>query len=138
MEHGDRIYDAVILNEPYLEWVKRRKKTIETRMRRLNLSGDTIFCCDKGRSAGSKNAGKAVCMAFVEPCRPMTDEDMEAACIENVPGRMAFPLSNLRHFSYDFNFIDYAITKNWQGVFKLKIPEFVTIFPAGYEHGLAL
>jgi hypothetical protein len=123
----DRVYNAIILNEPYADWVKTGKKTIETRMRRLNLKGDTVFCCDKGLSKGSKNAGKAICLVEVLDSRPMEDEDAEAACIENIPGRVAFPLTNLRHFSYDFNFTDYAITRNWQGVFKIRIPDFVQI-----------
>jgi hypothetical protein len=124
----DRVYNAIILNEPYAGWVKTGKKTIETRMRRLSqLSGDVIICCDKGKSADSKNAGKAICLVYVKFYRVMVESDVEEACIENAVGRWAYPLTNLRHFSYDFNFTEYAVTKNWQGVFKVRIPDFVQI-----------
>lgn len=121
---------AIILNEPFAQYVKDGVKTIETRMKAFKHRGDIIICCDKGKSAGSKNAGKAICIVNVTDCRPMKDEDERAACIANVPGRYAYPLSNLRHFSYDFNFTDYAVTKNWQGIFTIEIPEFVKIITA--------
>lgn len=126
-----RVYNAIVLNEPYAGYVKEGKKTIETRMRNLSkLVGDIIICCDKGKSKDSPNAGKAICIVNSEGGRPMKDEDAEAACIQNIPGRIAYPLKDLRHFSYEFNFIDYAVTKNWQGIFQLQIPDFVEIIPA--------
>jgi hypothetical protein len=125
---ADRIYNAIILNEPYASKVKDWVKTVETRMRNLSkLVGDIVICCDNGKSAGSPNAGKAICIVNSEGARVMVDEDAEAACIENVHGRYAYPLSDLRHFSYDFKFTDYAITKNWQGIFQIRIPDFVEI-----------
>jgi hypothetical protein len=125
----DRIYSAIILNEPYAEYVRTGKKTIETRMRRMIPDGYIIICCDKGKSKRSSNAGKAICLVKVVGCRPMKDEDVVAACIENVPGRYAFPLQNLFHFSYNFSFTDYAVTKNWQGIFRLRLPDFVNLIP---------
>lgn len=127
----DRVYNAIILNEPYASKVKERIKTIETRMRRLSkLVGDIVICCDKGKSAGSQNAGKALCIVTSEGARIMTDDDEKAACIECVSGRYAYPLKDWRYFSYDFKFTDYAITKNWQGIFQIRIPDFVTIIPS--------
>ena len=108
---------------------KRHTETIETRMRRFSHLGDIIICCDKGKSAGSKNAGKAICLVNIVECRTMTEDDVEAACIECVPGRKAYPLKDLRHFNYNFNFTDYAVTKNWQGIFMLRIPDFVIVTP---------
>jgi len=132
----NREYNAIILNEPYANYVKQGKKIIETRMRRLSkLYGDIVICCDKGKSKGWKNYGKAICIVNVMGARPMEDRDAEAACIENAPGRYAYPLQNLRHFSYDFNFTDYVVLEpgkknaNWQGVFKIRIPDFVEIIP---------
>lgn len=132
-----RVYWALILNEPFAGWVKEGKKTIETRMRLMSkLVGDVVICCDKGKSVGSPNFGKALCIVSVAHGRPMIDEHIKYACIENAPGRYAYPLSNRRLFSYDFNFSDYAIIQpgkrnaNWQGLFQLRIPDFVTIIPA--------
>ncbi len=132
----ERIYNAIILNEPYAGWVKEGKKTIETRMRLMTkLIADIIICCDKGKSVGSPNFGKALCIVNVAMGRPMGDEDAGDACIANFPGRYAYPLSNLRLFSYDFNFSDYAVIQpgkrnaNWQGIFQIRIPDFVQIIP---------
>lgn len=122
------ILNAIILNEPYANFVKQGIKTIETRMRNLSkLKGDIVICCDKGKSKGSYNSGKAICIVKSEGARAMVDQDATAACIGNAPGRYAYPLSDLRHFSYDFNFVDYAVTKNWQGIFQIRIPDFVEI-----------
>lgn len=123
---------AIILNEPYAGYVKEGKKIIETRMRLFTFTGDIIICCDKEKSKASKNAGNCLCIVHWDKGRPMTDEDIEGACIENVPGRYAFPLSNRRLFSYDFKVKDYAIGQdgrkpNWQGIFSVQIPDFVKI-----------
>jgi hypothetical protein len=135
----DRIYNAIILNEPYAGMVKTGEKYIETRMRLLSkFVGDFIICCDKGKSKGSKNFGKALCIVDVQSGRPMKDEDTEGACIENAPGRYAYQLLNRRLFSYDFNFSDYSViptgkkNPNWQGVFQVRIPDFVEIIPANH------
>lgn len=122
-----RIYPAIILNEPYAGYIKLQIKTIETRMKKFSHRGDIVICCDKGKSAGSENAGKALCIVDVYDVRPMVDGDAAAACIGNVPGRYAYLLRNWRWFSYDFLIKDYAVTKNWQGIFQLRIPDFVSI-----------
>lgn len=132
----EKLYSAIILNEPYAGKVKDGIKTIETRMRLYSkLIGDIVICCDKGKSVGSPNFGKALCIVNFESGRPMKDEDAEAACIENAPGKYAYPLSDFRYFSYDFNFSDYVVVPpgkrnaNWQGIFQIRIPDFVTITP---------
>jgi hypothetical protein len=125
-----RTYNAIILNEPYADKVKQRIKTIETRMKRLNLIGELIICCDKGKSKHSKNAGKALCIVTVTECRSMTESDQVAACIECVPGRIAFPLTNWRYFSYEFSFTDYKVGGSCQSIFQLRIPDFVEIIPS--------
>lgn len=135
-----RVFNAIILNEPYAGYVKEGKKTIETRMRNLSkFIGDFIICCDKGKSKGSQNFGKALCIVGVDYGRPMTDAMEGEACIENAPGRYAYPLFNRRLFSYDFNFSDYAIipigkkNPNWQGIFQVRIPDFVEIITVSNE-----
>lgn len=121
------ILPAIILNEPYASYVKEGKKTTETRMRLLTFTGDIIICCDKEKSKFSKNAGNCLCLVHWEAGRLMTEEDVEFACIECVPGRYAFRLSNRRLFSYDFKFSDYVVNKNFQGIFSVRIPDFVKI-----------
>jgi ASC-1-like (ASCH) protein len=122
-----RIYNAIVLNEPYAEFVKQKIKTIETRMKKSIPVGDIIICCDGNKSKNSKNAGKAICIVHVDERREMTKEDELDACIEYVPKRIAFPLSNWRYFSYDFKFTDYKVGGSYQSIFQVKIPDFVQI-----------
>lgn len=120
------VYNALILNEPYASMVKVRKKTTETRMKMFKYRGDLVICCGATNSTGS-NAGKALCIVDFYDGRPMTKEDEIAACIECVEKRIAYPLRNWRYFSYDFAFKDYYISGAYQGIFQIRIPDFVTI-----------
>lgn len=120
------IYNALILNEPYASMVKSKEKTIETRMKMFKYRGDLVICCGATNSKGP-NAGKALCIVDFYDGRPMTKEDEAAACIECVEKRIAYPLRNWRYFSYDFKFSDYRVRGPYQGIFQLRIPDFVTI-----------
>ncbi len=123
---------AIVLNDypgkHYASWVAEGLKTIETRSRLFNFTGDMVICC--GAKSVTENAGNALCIVHFEKGRPMLDSDAEAACIENAPGRIAYPLNNLRNLSYKFKFTDYAVKKNYQGIFSVRIPDFVKIEPA--------
>lgn len=125
MDEQSRIVRALVLNEPYASKVMQGIKTLETRMKKFSYTGDLVICM--GNENDSECAGKAICMVHFGEGRPMKDEDAEAACIENAPGRIAYPLTDLRHFSYNFKFTDYAVMKNYQGIFSVRIPDFVTI-----------
>lgn len=123
---------ALVLNDypgkHYATWVKEGIKTLETRGKLFSYTGDLVICC--GNKSVTPNAGKALCIVHFGKGRPMEDDDAVAACIENAPGRFAYPLTDLRHFSYDFKFTDYAVKKNYQGIFSVTIPDFVQIKPA--------
>lgn len=130
----ERIYSALILNDyaeaPYAEWIKAQKKTIETRMgRQFKYRGDLVICCGASNSVG-KNAGKALCIVDLYDARPMIEEDVEAACIEWDANRKSHLLRNWRYFSYEFAFKDYYVSGPYQGIFQLRIPDFVKIIPA--------
>jgi hypothetical protein len=130
-----RIYSALILNDypgrPYAEWVKTQKKTIETRMgRQFNYRGDLVICCGATNSVG-KNAGKALCIVDLYDARPMIEEDVKAACIEWDADRRVHLLRNWRYFSYEFAFKDYKVSGPYQGIFKIRIPDFVEILSTG-------
>lgn len=120
---------ALVLNDypekHYATWVKDGIKTLETRGKKFSYTGDLVICC--GNKSVTNNAGKALCIVHFGEGRPMVDEDANSACIENAPGRIVYPLTDLRHFSYDFKFTDYAVKKNFQGIFSVKIPDFVKI-----------
>jgi hypothetical protein len=131
---SERIYNAIILlDEPggphYATWVERQKKTIETRMRNIVPAGDIVICC--GSKSMTANRLKALCIVEVGKGRPMTPEDEPAACIECVPGRVAFPLSNWRYFSRKFEFSKRIVSGSFQGIFQISIPEDITISENG-------
>jgi len=112
-------------NKHYATWVEEGIKTLETRGKTFTYTGDLLICC--GGKSCTPNAGKALCIVHFGKGRPMEDKDEEAACIENAPNRIAYPLTDLRHLSYKFKFSDYAVKKNFQGIFSVAIPDFVKI-----------
>lgn len=123
------ILPALVLNDyegkHFATWVEEGIKTIETRTgRRFTHTGDLLICC--GAKSVTANAGKALCVVNFGKVRKMQDEDEKAACIENHPKRYAHDLTELRKLSYKFKFTDYAVKKNYQGIFSVRIPSFVT------------
>ena len=127
-----KIFKALILNDypgaPYAEWIKRGEKTIETRYRKFNYTGDIVICCGKTNSVG-KNAGKAICIVELWKIRPMKKSDEEAAGVRYDPAIKSFLLRNWRHFSRDFEFAPQRISGAWQSLFEIKIPGDVQIIP---------
>lgn len=125
------ILPAIVLNDyegaHYATWVEEGVKTIETRMRTFSFTGDILICC--GAKSVTPNARKALCIVHMGAGRPMEDKDVKAACIENAPGRIAYDLTNRRLLSYKFKFTDYGVKKkqNFQGIFYVRIPDFVKI-----------
>ena len=129
------ILPALILNDyadaPYAEWVKTGKKTIETRMNRLfSHRGDIVICCGKTNSVGI-NAGRALCIVDIYKGRPMANNENEikAACIGWDINRKSLLLRNWRHFNDDFVFMPFVVNRNFQGIFSLNIPSYITIIP---------
>lgn len=123
-------YDAIVLNdyggkENYATFVHDGLKTLETRMKMFNFKGDTIICC--GNKSVTKYAGLAICIVHFGKGRPMTDEDAKAAMIHNSPGRIVYPLTNLRHFSKKFMFSKRKVSGSFQGIFQITIPDGIEI-----------
>jgi len=123
------VLPALILNDypgaHYATWVQEGKKTLETRMRRFSHIGDLVICC--GGKSVTENAGKALCVVHFGEGRAMVKDDEKGACIENVPGRIVYPLTNLRYFSRQFEFAPNAVKKNFQGIFSIQIPTEIKI-----------
>lgn len=126
----ERIYKAIVLvDEPgarhFATWVEQQRKTKETRMRDIIPEGDIVICCSS--KSMTKNREKALCIVHVGKGRPMTSEDEIEACIESVPGRIAYPLSNWRYFSRKFKFSKRIVDGTFQGIFRIRIPDDVEI-----------
>lgn len=125
-----RIYQAIILlDEPggrhFATWVEFHVKNIETRMKYMIPQGEVVICCSNGSMTANK--GKALCIVTVGKGRPMTTDDEKGACINAIPGRVAYPLSNWKMFSRKFPFTKYKIDGTFQAMFTIEIPEDVCI-----------
>lgn len=126
-----REYNAIVLiDEPagrhFATWVEKQIKTKETRMRDIVPEGDIVICC--GEKSMTANRKKALCIVHVGKGEKMTVDDEKEACIESVPGRIAYPLSNWRYFSRKFTFAKRRISGSYQSIFQISIPEDVEIF----------
>src|SRR5258705_9265870 len=115
-------YNALVLNDyefekHYATWVYEGKKTLETRMKMFKYLGELIICC--GGNSVTRNAGLAICMVEFGKGRPMVDEDAPAAMIGNAPGRIVYPLTNLRHFSKKFMFSKRKVSGSFQSIFQI-------------------
>jgi hypothetical protein len=85
---------ALTLKEPWAGFVYSGKKTIETRTWATAYRGDLLICAAaKPRTSLS---GKALCIARVVDCRPMTKADESLACCAIYPGAWAWILEDIR------------------------------------------
>lgn len=126
----DREFNAIVLvDEPggthYATLVEERKKSIETRMKNMIPEGDIIICC--GANSMTRNRLKALCIVHVAKGRPMTKADEEQACIECVPGRIAYDLSNWRYFNRKFIFAKTKVRGSFQSIFTIRLPKDVEL-----------
>lgn len=128
------IIKALILNdygpnEDYATYVYKGLKTIETRMGRLfSHRGNIVICKGATKSVG-ENRGMALCVVNIFDGRMMLKSDEKSACIKWHPERRALLLKDWSYFSEKFKFTDYAINKNYQGIFEIDIPDFIKLIP---------
>jgi hypothetical protein len=126
----ERIYKALILNDyegkEYATWVYEQIKTDETRYRRTAHRGNLIICKGKTNSVGPKK-GMALCIVNLYDCLPMTMEHEKSALVEYQPNRFVWRLKDWRYFSEPFEFRHHKVAGTWQGIFDLRIPDYVTI-----------
>lgn len=127
-----RTYNAFILldypgdeSKHYASKVEKQLKRIETRMKNIIPEGDFVVCCSSGSM--TKNSGLALCIVHAAKGRPMNPEDEHGACIECIPGRIAYDLSNWRYFSRKFPFSKHKISGTFRGKFQMRIPDDVEI-----------
>lgn len=125
---------ALILNdyghgEDYATYVYQGVKTIETRMGRLfSHRGDLVICKGSSKSVG-ENKGMALCIVNVWHGRMMLPSDEIAACVAYHPDRRSLLLKYWKYFSEMFKFTDYSLSKNYQGIFDIHIPDWIEIIP---------
>lgn len=125
---------ALILNdygtgEDYATYIYKGIKTIETRMGRLfSHRGDIAICKGKSKSVG-ENRGMALCVVNIWHGRMMKQTDEDAACIAFHPQRRSLLLKDWQYFNRMFEFAPHATTKNFQGIFDIKLPPDIYLLP---------
>lgn len=125
-----RIFNCLVLNdyanEPgndkhYATNAIEGKKKFETRMKTFTYEGDLVICC--GGKSVTANAGKALGVVHFGKGRPMVDSDETDAMIENAPGRIVYPLTNIRKFNKTFNFSKRIVSGSFLSIFQIRLPE---------------
>lgn len=69
---------AISIKEPWAGMIAEGKKTIETRTWNTNYRGKIIIVASK--VPRTKNSGKAIAIAEIYDCKPMTKEHEKDAC----------------------------------------------------------
>jgi len=87
---------AISIRQPWASYIAKGKKTIETRSQPINYRGDLLIVSSKTGPAKGLPLGKALCMAKLVDCRPMTENDEEAAMVKFLPGMFAWVLKDIR------------------------------------------
>ncbi len=85
---------ALSLQQPYANLVASGKKTLETRTWTTKYRGDILICASM--SGVGEPKGVALCLVTIDYIRPMTQADIEDACVELYPRAQVWGLSNLR------------------------------------------
>lgn len=85
---------ALSVREPWATLIAQGKKTVELRSRRTRAIGERITICSTATRSGP---GVTMCEATIAACRPATDADAAASCVEHVPaGWWAWKLEDVR------------------------------------------
>ncbi len=98
-KHAGQIL-ALSLSQPFANLVAKGIKTIETRAWATRHRGDLLICAAKSGTGEPK--GVALCLVCVEFVEPMTEEHVEAACVDVYQNAKAWHLSNVRLLSDQF------------------------------------
>lgn len=130
MENKEKIYNAIILQQPWAMQVYDGSKKIETRMRGLSqiMKGDLIIVMAK--SEEHPWAGYGVCMVnvfdYTNYMRPEWENDCK---ISYFRGRHCYFLDNWRYFSEDFIASKYRVGGSFQSIFQIKLPPTIELIP---------
>lgn len=88
---------AISIRQPWASLIAQGKKTIETRPRPTNYRGDILIVSSKTPTGGGAlPLGKALCIAKIVDCRPLTKEDEKATKVKFLEGVFAWVLSDIR------------------------------------------
>ena len=89
-----KTYHALSLKQPWLNYIRDGKKTIETRKWSTTYRGELLLCASK--KPAIEPYGCAVLLVDLVDVRPMTDADWPAAYIDPYPRAYGWHLANIR------------------------------------------
>ncbi|HEY1074079.1 MAG TPA: ASCH domain-containing protein [Patescibacteria group bacterium] len=84
---------AISLKQPYANWIAEGKKTLETRTWATKHRGNLLIV--SSRLPALEPAGYAVAVVEVIACRPMTEQDEQAACVSLYPKAWVWELAHI-------------------------------------------
>ena len=76
---------AISLHQPWATWIAQGKKTIESRTWSVGFLGPIVICSTKQPKINGHLCGYALCTARIVDCRKFTKDDLEAACMKEMP-----------------------------------------------------
>jgi hypothetical protein len=75
---------ALSVRQPHASLIEAGKKTLEIRTRRTHHRGPLLICAslsNANKEGDGLPKGVALCIVDVVDCRPMTEADVDAACV---------------------------------------------------------
>ena len=94
MSRHPMAYTALSVKQPFANWIRDGRKTIETRTWSTAYRGDLLIVSSRRPSISP--AGYAVALVNLVDCRPMVAGDWQAACCDPYPGAYGWFLENIR------------------------------------------
>jgi hypothetical protein len=91
---------ALSVKQPWAGLIASGRKTIEVRTWPTRHRGDLLIVASL--RPPTPQSGKALCIARVVDCRPMTMSDEQAACCRSEPGVWAWVLADIRQLEAPF------------------------------------
>ena len=104
---------ALSVKQPHANLIAYGPKRIETRTWATRYRGPLLICSSKVPRV--EPAGRAVAIAWLETCRPMTEADEEAACCGAYPQAVAWCLVEVESVAKPFR------VRGQQGLFAVAI-----------------
>jgi len=110
------ILPALSVKQPWADLIRTRRKSIETRVWMTGYRGPLVICSSR-LPVGLGPVGKALCVRFLQHCRPMTQADAAAACCELYERAQAWIFHDRQ---IDLNWFD---VRGQRGIFALLVPD---------------
>ena len=100
MVQQPRLCTAVSVKQPFANWIREGRKTIETRTWSTAYRGPLLIV--SSRRPTIEPAGYALALVNLVDCRPMAAGDWPAACCDPYAGAFGWFLENIRPLAEPF------------------------------------